>query len=114
MLYEYESIRLAGMVAIGINIQVCFARFFLQVRTFVINLHVNLSVQLLPPVAYVDCPASSFATKFVHVSTNKVRCSINKVLVSKKYKQFNQVRMYILKISDQVMKLFICLIFCCE
>ena len=55
-------------------------------------------MQLLPPVAYEDCPASSFATKFVHVSTNKVRCSINKVLVSKKYKQFNEVRMCILKL----------------
>ncbi|MCO5564525.1 hypothetical protein L7F22_018186 [Adiantum nelumboides] len=35
---------------------------------------------LLPPVAYADCPATSFATKFVHSSTNKVRCSINKVV----------------------------------
>lgn len=38
------------------------------------------SIDLLPPVAYPDCPATSFATKFVHSSTNKVRCSINKVV----------------------------------
>ena len=29
--------------------------------------------QLLPPAAYPNTPATSFATKFVHVSTNKVR-----------------------------------------
>lgn len=38
------------------------------------------SIDLLPPVAYAECPATSFATKFVHASTNKVRCSINKVV----------------------------------
>lgn len=38
------------------------------------------AIDLLPSVAYADCPATSFATKFVHASTNKVRCSINKVL----------------------------------
>ncbi|KAH7421140.1 hypothetical protein KP509_13G042000 [Ceratopteris richardii] len=38
------------------------------------------SIDLLPPAAYLDCPATSFATKFVHSSTNKVRCSINKVV----------------------------------
>lgn len=38
------------------------------------------AIDLLPPVAYPDCPAASFATKFVHSSTNKVRCSINKVV----------------------------------
>ncbi|CAN6444029.1 unnamed protein product [Victoria cruziana] len=37
-------------------------------------------LQLLPPIAYPDNPATSFATKFVHASTNKNRCSINRVL----------------------------------
>ena len=31
------------------------------------------SAQLLPPAAYPNTPATSFATKFVHVSTNKAR-----------------------------------------
>jgi hypothetical protein len=30
-------------------------------------------LDFLPPVAYAHLPATSFATKFVHVSTNKVR-----------------------------------------
>ncbi|KAL3699938.1 hypothetical protein R1sor_017960 [Riccia sorocarpa] len=38
------------------------------------------SADLLPAVAYPDNPSTSFATKFVHPSTNKVRCSINRVL----------------------------------
>jgi hypothetical protein len=29
--------------------------------------------QLLPPAAYPNTPATSFTTKFVHVSTNKAR-----------------------------------------
>ncbi|XP_024399411.1 flowering time control protein FY isoform X2 [Physcomitrium patens] len=37
-------------------------------------------VDMLPTVAYPDNPATSFTTKFVHPSTNKVRCSINRVL----------------------------------
>lgn len=40
-----------------------------------------LYIQMLPTVAYADNPATSFTTKFVHPSTNKVRCSINRVLV---------------------------------
>jgi polyadenylation factor subunit 2 len=38
------------------------------------------AIDLLPTVAYPDNPATSFTTKFVHPSTNKVRCSINRVL----------------------------------
>eukprot|EP01018_Ginkgo_biloba_P037261 Gb_40875 [translate_table: standard] len=38
------------------------------------------AVDMLPSVAYPDNPATSFATKFVHASTNKNRCSINRVL----------------------------------
>ncbi|KMZ61211.1 putative WD-repeat protein [Zostera marina] len=38
------------------------------------------AVDMLPTVAYTDNPSASFATKFVHASTNKNRCSINKVL----------------------------------
>ncbi|CAM6082730.1 unnamed protein product [Calypogeia fissa] len=40
----------------------------------------SAAVDLLPTVAYPDNPSTSFATKFVHPSTNKVRCSINRVL----------------------------------
>lgn len=39
-------------------------------------------VQMLPTVAYADNPSTSYAAKFVHASTNKNRCSINRVLVS--------------------------------
>ncbi|XP_020594753.1 flowering time control protein FY-like, partial [Phalaenopsis equestris] len=35
---------------------------------------------MLPTVACADNPSTSFAAKFVHASTNKNRCSINKVL----------------------------------
>jgi len=37
------------------------------------------SLDILPPSApaYRPCPASNFCTKFVHVSTNKIRCSVN-------------------------------------
>lgn len=38
------------------------------------------AIDMLPPIAYADNPATSFATKFVHASTNKNRCSINRVL----------------------------------
>uniref|UniRef100_A0A0C9RQ84 TSA: Wollemia nobilis Ref_Wollemi_Transcript_3071_3189 transcribed RNA sequence n=1 Tax=Wollemia nobilis TaxID=56998 RepID=A0A0C9RQ84_9CONI len=38
------------------------------------------AVDMLPPVAYPDNPATSFATKFVHASMNKNRCSINRVV----------------------------------
>ncbi|KAH8512673.1 hypothetical protein H0E87_006093 [Populus deltoides] len=37
-------------------------------------------IDVLPPVAYSDNPSTSFATKFVHTSLNKNRCSINRVL----------------------------------
>ncbi len=38
-------------------------------------------LQLLPTVAYPDKPATSFTTEFIHPSTNKVPCLINRVLV---------------------------------
>ncbi|CAA7405947.1 unnamed protein product [Spirodela intermedia] len=38
------------------------------------------SVDMLPTCAYADNPSTSFATKFVHASTNKNRCTINRVL----------------------------------
>lgn len=38
------------------------------------------TIDMLPPVAYTDNPSTSFATKFVHASTNKNRCSINRVV----------------------------------
>lgn len=38
------------------------------------------AIDMLPPIAYADNPATCFATKFVHASTNKNRCSINRVL----------------------------------
>lgn len=37
-------------------------------------------LDFLPPSAYPHTPATSFATKFVHVSTNKIRTGINCVL----------------------------------
>ncbi|XP_020268609.1 flowering time control protein FY, partial [Asparagus officinalis] len=37
-------------------------------------------LDMLPPVAYADNPSTSFAAKFVHASTNKNKCSINRVL----------------------------------
>lgn len=37
------------------------------------------SRQLLPPAAYPNTPAASFATKFVHVSVNKVRAAVDVV-----------------------------------
>ncbi|XP_002977100.2 flowering time control protein FY [Selaginella moellendorffii] len=40
----------------------------------------SAALDLLPTGAYLDNPATSFSTKFVHCSTNKVRCSINRVL----------------------------------
>lgn len=43
----------------------------------------NISrVQLLPPKAYPDNPSTSLCTKFVHTSTNKIRCPVNCVVVS--------------------------------
>lgn len=38
--------------------------------------------QMLPPKAYPDNAATSITTKFVHTSTNKVRCPVNCVAVS--------------------------------
>ena len=37
--------------------------------------------QLLPPKAYTDNPSTSLCTKFVHTSTNKIRCPVNVVTV---------------------------------
>ena len=43
----------------------------------------NISrVQLLPPKAYPNNPSTSLCTKFVHTSTNKIRCPVNCVVVS--------------------------------
>ena len=39
-------------------------------------------MQLLPPKAYPDNPSTSLCTKFVHTSTNKIRCPVNCVVVS--------------------------------
>ncbi|KZO95190.1 WD40 repeat-like protein [Calocera viscosa TUFC12733] len=36
-------------------------------------------IDLLPPKAYADNPTTSVCTKFVHTSTNKVRCPVNVV-----------------------------------
>lgn len=49
-------------------------------------------MQILPTVAYADNPSISYAAKFVHASTNKNRCSINKVLVSCKNFSFFRAR----------------------
>lgn len=38
------------------------------------------AIDMLPTVAYSDNPSTSFASKFVHTSLNKNRCSINRVL----------------------------------
>ncbi|KAI3847964.1 hypothetical protein MKX03_030591 [Papaver bracteatum] len=38
------------------------------------------AIDMLPTIAYADNPSTSFAAKFVHASTNKNRCSINRVL----------------------------------
>ncbi|XP_050233671.1 flowering time control protein FY [Mercurialis annua] len=38
------------------------------------------AIDLLPTAAYSENPSTSFATKFVHTSLNKNRCSINRVL----------------------------------
>ncbi|KAL4203740.1 hypothetical protein AMTRI_Chr01g129530 [Amborella trichopoda] len=38
------------------------------------------AIDMLPTIAYAHNPSTSFATKFVHASTNKNRCSINRVL----------------------------------
>ncbi|EIE19507.1 WD40 repeat-like protein [Coccomyxa subellipsoidea C-169] len=37
------------------------------------------ALRILPPMGYIDQPANSFATKFVHMSWNKVRASFNAV-----------------------------------
>jgi len=37
-------------------------------------------LDFMPPVAYPHLPATSFATKFVHVSSNKIRTSVNCVM----------------------------------
>jgi hypothetical protein len=43
----------------------------------------NVFAQLLPPIAYPDNSSTSLCTKFVHTSTNKIRCPVNVVTVSK-------------------------------
>ncbi|KAJ3517471.1 hypothetical protein NLJ89_g479 [Agrocybe chaxingu] len=37
-------------------------------------------IDLLPPKAYPENPSTSLCTKFVHTSTNKIRCPVNVVL----------------------------------
>ncbi|KAI0696565.1 WD40 repeat-like protein [Cerioporus squamosus] len=37
-------------------------------------------IDLLPPKAYPDNPSTSLCTKFVHTSTNKIRCPVNCVV----------------------------------
>ncbi|BDA50841.1 pre-mRNA 3' end processing protein WDR33 [Coccomyxa sp. Obi] len=37
------------------------------------------ALKILPPLGYIDQPANSFATKFVHMSWNKVRASMNAI-----------------------------------
>ena len=37
--------------------------------------------QLLPPKAYPDNASTSLCTKFIHTSTNKIRCPVNAVTV---------------------------------
>lgn len=37
------------------------------------------AMELLPPEGFLHQPASNFTTKFVHVSTNKMRCAVNVV-----------------------------------
>ncbi|KIY43906.1 WD40 repeat-like protein [Fistulina hepatica ATCC 64428] len=34
-------------------------------------------IDLLPPKAYLDNPSTSLCTKYVHTSTNKIRCPVN-------------------------------------
>ncbi|KAJ1695724.1 hypothetical protein LUZ63_012422 [Rhynchospora breviuscula] len=38
------------------------------------------ALDMLPTAAYAENPSTSFAAKFVHASTNKNRCSINRVV----------------------------------
>ena len=35
------------------------------------------ALDILPPAAYVATPAAFAASKFVHMSVNKARCSVN-------------------------------------
>ena len=42
----------------------------------------TIYAQLLPPIAYPDNSSTSLCTKFVHTSTNKIRCPVNVVTVS--------------------------------
>ena len=46
-----------------------------------LGLGLGLVVQLMPPIAYEENPATSIGTHFVHTSTNKVRGPVNQVLV---------------------------------
>ncbi|KAL0923094.1 hypothetical protein M5K25_007139 [Dendrobium thyrsiflorum] len=61
---------------------------YIQVRTWqrdardrtILQATPAAAIDMLPTVAYSDNPSTSFAAKFVHASTNKNRCSINRVL----------------------------------
>ncbi|KAL6570086.1 hypothetical protein OROMI_014600 [Orobanche minor] len=61
---------------------------YMQIRMFqrdsrdrtVLQPNPAAAIDMLPTVAYVDNPSTSFAAKFVHTSLNKNRCSINRVL----------------------------------
>lgn len=43
--------------------------------------YILLFLQLLPPKAYPENASTSLCTKFVHTSTNKIRCPVNCVTV---------------------------------
>ncbi|KAL3829798.1 hypothetical protein ACJIZ3_018600 [Penstemon smallii] len=61
---------------------------YMQIRMFqrdsrdrtVLQPNPAAAIDMLPSVAYLDNPSTSFAEKFVHTSMNKNRCSINRVL----------------------------------
>ncbi len=68
-------------------------------------------LQLLPTAAYPDNPATSFTTEFVHPSTNKVRCSINQVLVIFSPNAINRCTYSVVKLNFQIADLYILLSF---
>ena len=45
-----------------------------------LQLKLTTLLQLLPPRAYPDNLSTSLTTKFVHTSTNKIRCPVNAVV----------------------------------
>ena len=63
---------LAPAVGSALDVRGCCTRRSLSSRSDALR-------QLLPPAAYTNTPATSFATKFVHVSMNKVRAAVDVV-----------------------------------